>query len=268
MKLFSNFVAKQKTAAILLVLVIGLFVLEQVGAMGILQSPLQKALLPAQVAAYKTRQSLENFFGAISEIGSLRKKENELAYQNALLAAENARLMKLEAENKVLREQIGAKQKEEELILAAVAGADPLFPSSKILVNKGKNDGVSLGALVILKDILVGQVASVGGQSASVRLLSDPETKIPAVTQGGVKGIIRGEFGNRIVLDKVGQGEKLNAGEIVFSSGEADFPKGLVLGKITEIKNDPAALFQKATLQPPIPFNLLEIVFIIKETKL
>lgn len=267
MKLFSNFGAKQKTAAILLVLVVALFVLEQIGVMNILQDPLQKAFLPAQLALYKTRGDFARFFTTLTEIGSLRKKESELAAENAILTAENARLAKLEAENKVLREQLGVKQEGRKLIAAQVIGTDPLFSSSNLLVDKGKGDGVVVGAFVVLKDILIGQIVSVGFSTATVRLLSDSATKIPAVTQSGAEGILQGEFGNRVLLEKVTQGEKLGVGEIVYTLGEADFPKGLVLGKITEIKNNPAALFQKASVEPLISPTLLEMVFITEKLK-
>jgi len=266
MKLLLNS-PKQKTAALLLVLALVLFVLEQVGALAVLQAPLQRVLLPGQLALYKTKQDFEGFLATITEIGSLRKKENELLAENALLAAENARLKKLESENKILREQLGARQEKRELIIAQVIGQDPLFSGSKLLVDKGRDSNVVSGALVVLKDILIGQVVRVGASTSTVRLLTDPRTKIPAVTGSGVKGILQGEFGSRVVLEEVVQGEKLNPGEIVYTLGEADFPKGLVLGKITQVENNPAALFQKASVEPLLSFKSLETVFIVKGPK-
>ena len=258
---------KQKTFVALIALAVVLFVAEQIGVLTVLQDPLQKAFLPAQLALYKTRGDFARFFTTLTEIGSLRKRESDLATENGLLLAENARLKKLEAENKVLTDQLSVKGEERQLIAAQVIGTDPLLGISNLLVDKGRDNGVAIGAFVILKDILIGQVVAVGSSTASVSLLSDPTTKIPAVTQSGAKGILQGEFGSRILLDKVIQGEKLSVGEIVFTLGEADFPKGLVLGKITELKTDPAALFQKATVEPLVPFRSLEMVFVIKKSK-
>jgi len=132
-------------------------------------------------------------------------------------------------------------------------------------VDKGSVDDVKRGELVVVKDILIGEVVSVGEVSSRVRLLSDAKTKIPAVSEDGVKGILKGEFGNSISFDKVVQGEKLARGQIIFSSGEAGIPKGLVLGKINKVENQPAALFQKADIQPLLPLDKLETVFIIKK---
>ena len=132
-------------------------------------------------------------------------------------------------------------------------------------MDKGSVDDVKRGELVVVKDILIGEVVSVGEVSSRVRLLSDAKTKIPAVSEAGARGILKGEFGNSISFDKVVQGEKLARGQIIFSSGEAGIPKGLVLGKIDKIENDPAALFQKANVQPLLPLDNLETVFIIKK---
>ncbi len=175
---------------------------------------------------------------------------------------------KLEKENETLRQQLGAKKFSKKLIVAAVIGQDPLISSSQLLVDKGGSDGVGEGALVIIKNILVGKIVTASNSTSSVRLLVDSETKIPAVTASGVGGIIKGEFGIEIVLEKVVQGKKLNRGEIVFSSGEADFPKGLVLGKIARVESKPAALFQKAAIDPLISYEELETVFILGSEKL
>ena len=75
---------------------------------------------------------------------------------------------------------------------------------------------------------------------------------------------MRGRFGHRIVLEKLVQGKKLTKCDIVFYSGEADMPKGLVLGKISKVEKNPSAIFQKAEVEPIISYGRLEIVFIIK----
>lgn len=256
--------AKQKTFILLIVAVAALFFFEQTGVIDFSRTPLQKIFLPAQIALHKTRQDFQNFLGTVVSIKSLREKETQTAYQNALLTAENARLRGLEEENEALRAQLGAAKTERKLIVAKVIGQDPLLSSSKMIIDKGKNDLVKRGYLVIVKDILVGEVVSVGASSSTIRLLSDSETKIPAITEGKVKGILRGQFGNQIILEKIVQAKKLKVGELVFSSGEEDMPKGLVLGKITKVDNEPAELFQKATIEPLVSFESLEIVFIVE----
>ncbi|MDP2720799.1 MAG: rod shape-determining protein MreC [bacterium] len=245
-------------------MIITIFLLESTGIINLSNTPLQRLFVPLQLSLYKTKQDFSNFVATLGDIRALRENENNLRAENVVLLAENARLKKLETENKALREQLGAKKTEKKLLVAEVIGGDPLAIKSKLLINKGSRDGVKKSDLVIIKDVLLGEIVSVGFSSATARLLSDPDTKIPAETASNVKGIVVGEFGNKIVFDKVVQGEKLKIGEIVFSSGEADFPKGLVLGKISKVKNYPAALFQRGSLEPLFPYGALETVFIIE----
>lgn len=254
----------QKTIITLIGISVIFFILEAVGGLNFLEAPLQKIFIPAQIGINKTRNDIKDFFGTISAIKSLREKETKTSYENALLIAENAKLKKLQIENTALRKQLGALKLKPELIVAAVIGQDVLISSSKLLVDKGRADGVAKGNLVIIEDILIGEIIALGDSTATVRLLSDSDTKIPAETENKVGGILRGQFGNQIIFEKVVQGKKLNKGDIVFSSGEADMPKGLVLGKISKVQKNPSAIFQKAEVEPIISYERLETVFIIK----
>lgn len=263
-KLFEK---RNKTITLIIILLIGFLLLEVAGISKYIETPIQKVFSPVQIALYKTKQDFLDFTGTLGQIGQLREKESKLSKENALLLAENATLKKLEKENKILRGQLGAKKFSKKLIVAKIIGQDPLVMSSQLLVDKGESDGVDVGALVILENILVGKVVTVEHSTSTVRLLTDPETKIPAVTTSGVRGIVKGEFGNKIVLEKIVQGKKIKTGEIVFSSGEADFPKGLVLGKIAQVKTKPAAIFQKAMINPLILHEELETIFILERVK-
>ena len=254
----------QKTIITLIIISVVFFISETIGGLNFFEAPLQKIFVPALIGISKTRNDIEYFFGTISSIKSLREKETKTSYENSVLIAENAKLKKLETENRALRKQLGAEKIKLDLIVAEVIGQDALISSSKLLLDKGRADGVVLGNLVIVEDILIGEIVALGDSTATVRLLSDSDTKIPSETADKVSGIVRGKFGNRIVFEKVVQGKKLNKGDLVFSSGEADMPKGLVLGIISSVEKNPSAIFQKAEVEPIISYESLETVFIIK----
>src|SRR4030042_1938853 len=256
---------KQKTLLILLSLVALFFIFDVLGIMGFVSDVTQKITTRIQISLYKSHNDIKGFLSVISEIGSLKQKETDLEYENSLLLAENASLKKLEVENKLLREQLGDKISGNKLIVASVIGQDPLFSVSRILISKGRNYGIEEGNFVILKNILIGKVSATHNSSSLVILLTDPESKIPAITSNGARGILEGEFGNRMSLKNVVQNETLQVGEIIFSSGEAEYPKGLVLGKIKSIDKNPSAIFQNAEVSPLVPFEDLETVFIMQK---
>ena len=257
---------KQKIFLSLISVVAFLFLLESLLPFEIV-SPLQKILLPVQASIYKTKKDVKGLFQTVFEVGSLRSKNQNLEQETAFLQAENARLGKLEDENKILKDQLGVKSPKNKSILASVVGEDPIFSSSRLLLDKGSRDGVTDSSVVFVKDILVGQIFSVGPYSSTVRLLSDPETKIPVVTKSGVQGLAQGEFGNQLVLTKVAQNKNLIEGEFVFTSGESGLPRGMVVGRLGKVEDDPAQLFQKGQITLLLEPSLLEIMFISVEGK-
>ena len=260
-----NLSTKRQKIFLGLLLLSGLFfLLETVGILSVVTGAIHKIFQPVQIALYKTGQDFKSFLFTVREIPVLREKESKLQMENSLLLAENAKLKLLEEENKVLREQLAVKNLPEgRALLASIIGKDPLLSASKILIDKGTNDGVRRGNLVVLKDILIGQVTYVQFNSSNVSLLSDSETKIPAITQGKAKGILKGEFGNRLRLTNVVQNQNLKENEVIFSSGEGGYPRGLVLGTVSKVHKDPAALFQEAEIAPLISYDSLETVFIL-----
>src|SRR4030067_250937 len=170
MKNLGKLLKKQrKTITLLVGLIIGLYLLESSDLIGIIRSPIQSALVPVQLSLYKTRSDFQDFLNTIVDIRTLREGESRLRAENAYLLAENAKWKKLEAENKVLREQLGAKKIDKELIVAAVIGQDPLIASSEILVDKGSVDDVKRGELVVVEDILIGEVGAGGEGRSRVR---------------------------------------------------------------------------------------------------
>lgn len=259
-----DFWAKQKIFLFLLVLVGVLFLFERIGLVSSAKGPFQRILLPAQIALYKTGQDIGNFLGTFVEIRSLRSKERDLELQNALLIAENSRLKNLEEENRILRDQIGAKKISKKLILSRVVGKDPFFTESRLLLDQGKLDGVEVGDLVIRKDILIGQIVSAENVTSVVKLLSDPETKIAASTERKVKGILEGNFGTGIIFGRVVQGSRIDKGDLIVSLGDLEVPPGFILGKVSQVHEQKAEPFKRAEIDPLIEYSRLDIVFVVK----
>jgi rod shape-determining protein MreC len=241
-----------------------LFFLERFGILDFVKTPLQTFFLPAQVALKKSGSDIASFFQTVGEIGGLRATSQDLEVENAFLKSENAALKKVAEENKVLKEQLGVNEAEQVLILARVVGYDPFLTQSRLILDKGNFSGVEEKDLVVVKNNLIGQVVSVNQATCQVRLLSDPETKLSAITEGRVKGLLVGEFGTGSILERVVQGSELKEGEIVFTLGEADFPAGLVLGKIKRVFEQAAEPFKRAAIEPIVGFSQLETVFILK----
>lgn len=233
--------------------------------------PVQRAALyvgyPFQKTFYfiseKVNGSLE-FIGSISEL----KKENEhLIKENNTLIGEVTSLLDQEKENVLLREQLGLVPRDKfKLEASFVIGQNPQKLGSWILIDKGSSSGIKSGmAVIAYEGILVGKVEEVSSHSAKVVLLSDSESAVNAVDlETGTKGIVRGEYSLGIVMDMISQSDLVNAGDMIVTSGlGSEIPRGLLVGRVKEIKASRDELFQQALINSQIKYSKLETVFVI-----
>lgn len=251
-----------------MILIIGFLLLglERFGLLGSVDGLVDRLLSPVQLSLFSASRSISHGFSTVLEIGSLRGKNATLEEKAAFLEAENANLKKLEAENKLLRDQLDLEPKPQFPIKSAqVLGFNPSLTRSFINIDKGEDDQIQTGDVVILKDILLGLVSSTQKAVASVRLLSDPASKVLAQTQSGAKGVVVGEFGSQMKITKVLLEETLTSGDLVTTTGDENFPQGLVVGKISQVRRKEAELFQEAQIEPMIDTNHLALIFVRKK---
>lgn len=148
---------------------------------------------------------------------------------------------------------------------AQVVGKDPSPWFQTVLVDKGREDGVRIGSPVINPQGVVGLVVEVTDRYAKVMLLTDPNSAVDAIVQENrARGIIKGGTSGYCVFNYVLRKHDLNVGSTVVSSGmDGVFPKGLPIGRITEIDKKDSGIFQELTVRPYVDFERLEEVLIV-----
>ena len=249
---------------ILLVVAVGFIGLERFSLIDSLKGGLQNITVPVQLSLQRSFGSISSSFAVFSNVKSMRDKTASLEQENALLKAENAKLKRLQEENSLLRKQLKVgQQKEGSLLLANAIGFSPFSTKKLLLMDKGSENGVKDGDLLVIGSNLLGVIVEVGPKISSARILSDPDSKIPAETENGTKGILTGEFQASVSLKNVLIGDRLNVGDIVFTSGELGFPKDFVLGEVKEVKKTDQDLFQEALVTPFIDFSKIKQAFIL-----
>ncbi len=258
---------------IIIILVVFLIIfLHRIGILAPVESLVYKVSAPIQYDLIKTGNKISDFFKAFSIALSLEKENQKLKDKVKELEVEIAFLKELETENKVLREQLGFSRREDfKLLPAEVIGVEPENFLKYLIVNKGKNNGIKKGMVVISgKGLLVGRVTEVFNTSSKVFLITDPLSAISAMVQNSrAQGIVKGQIGYQsMIMEMIPKNEEIKVGDLIITSGLGeDFPKGLVFGEVTEVFNKPNELFQKATLVSPIDFKKLETVFLILNSK-
>ncbi len=207
-----------------------------------------------------------NFFSVIPDL--FRARAENVALRK--------RVGELEQQLTRLREQLLLGQRLAELdkfssqfdspkLIARVIGKNPGGWSSTILVDKGNRDGVERHQPVLSSQGLVGHVVEVFHSSCKVLLLTDPNCKVAVIVQEGrAQGVVQGDSEEGCVLKYVEHTADIKKGDIVITSGNsAIYPKGLLVGRIEDVKNTSGALFQWARVAPETDLRKLEEVTIL-----
>ena len=154
---------------------------------------------------------------------------------------------------------------------APVIARDPSGVLHTIVLGAGAKDGVLLDDVVISDRGVVGRVSEVGNNYSKVLLVTDSGSAVSALVQGSrAAGIVRGQYGDTLVMDWILQTEDVKVGDVVITAGLAIgndlkslYPKGLILGKVVEVTKGENGTFQRAILVPAVDLRHLENVLVV-----
>lgn len=241
-----------------------LFALDNFGFLNFPKALLQTVTIPIQYGLYQNSINFKKQFMFFVEARKASLENNALKQQMALLLAENADLQKKLRDTEDLIDQYDKLNPETfELISARVLGIERY-----IILDKGLNDGVSEGQAVVYKDNYLGKTKNVTPKTSQVIMATDPESKIAVFSQGSLgraRGILSGQFGSEMLMDKILHEETVEVGDIVYSEGtEGKLPKGLVVGKVIEVMERQNEIFKQAKVEPIFKLVDLDTVFLIK----
>src|SRR2546426_3758066 len=230
-------------------------------------------LVPVERVLGQVGTSAARFWQAIAEIERLRSDNDALRAQNDLLTLGNVKL----------REQAFAAQQAAQLaavadtlpyktVSAPVIARDPSGVLHTILLGAGTADGVLVDDIVVSQQGAVGRVSEVGATYGKVLLVTDSGSAVSALVQGSrAAGIVRGQFGDTLVMDWILQTEDVKIGDVVITSGFAIgnelrsfFPRGLLLGRVVEVAKGENGTFQRAILVPAVDLRHLENVLVVR----
>ena len=220
---------------------------------------------PISFSIYKINQSISRQFYFISAARQSSQENKALKEQIGTLLSENAKIRQklAELEAQVTQEKF-INSKTYNLIAAR-----PIGLSRYLNIDKGTDSGLKVGQAVVFKDNFVGRIVNISPALASIQLLQDPDSKIAAFSQGlegKAKGVLLGQFGTDLIMDKILHEEKINEGDLVYSEGTEGFlPRGLILGKVISVAERENEVFKQAKVRPVFDIRDLELVFVIQE---
>jgi rod shape-determining protein MreC len=152
-----------------------------------------------------------------------------------------------------------------EVVPAQIIGRDPLPWSGSVTIDKGSNDGIGRNAAVISSQGVVGQTIATSARSARVLLVTDHNSGVDAIVQRSrARGVIKGALDGRCMMKYLQLGDDVVQGDLVVTSGlDGIFPKGILIGEVTDVDLDPRGLLKTADVVPSAPLGRVEEVLVV-----
>jgi len=232
-------------------------------------------LVPVQRVLADVGTRADRFAQAITEIDTLRNDNASLRNEVDRLTLENVQLREAAfAAQQAAKLGDIAKTLPFKTVIAAVIARDPSNILATIVLGAGSDDGVRAGHVVLSDQGLVGRVSEVGTNYSKVILITDPSSTVSALVEGSrATGIVRGQYGDSLIMDWLLQTEKVKVGDVVVTAGlglgdelRSLYPKGLVIGRVLQLQNAEAAAYQRAIIAPAVDLRRLENVLVVKTT--
>jgi len=216
-------------------------------ALATVLNPLQRALLAPVDAWDELRDRLR---GARSAMQAEQAARTLLAQQALVLA----RTQTLERENEALRRQLGLRDS----LPVSSRAANVLFQSGdlysrRLVIDRGRADGMRRGAAVIDERGVLGQLTRVHLQSAEVMLLTDREASIP-VLNARTQALMLAYGGERhagLELRFVAANADIKTGDTLVTSGlDGIYPPGLPVAEVALVERRGQTGFARVLAQP------------------
>ncbi|MDP3899479.1 MAG: rod shape-determining protein MreC [bacterium] len=243
--------------------------LHYVGFLKFIENTVLLVVRPVERVAQQAGSQLSLIYDQTTDRRDLYNINKALEQYNQDLLVENVSLKALAEENNSLRQQLNFYSRNNlKKALGYIINRGEEFETERIItIDKGASDGIKAGQAVLVSDgIMIGKIFAVNDKVSFARLITDKQSQI-AVTISGkddIKGLLQGELGLTAKMDLILQQADIAENDLIITSGlEEAIPKGLLIGKVQELKRDANDLFQTAIVEPAINLNNISIVSVI-----
>lgn len=221
---------------------------------------------PFQTAISKVSNFVDGFWGKYVALLHIREENEQLRQELQQYKTANIEYREAVATNVRLKKLLELKESlPPPTLTAEIVGKDPSLWFRTLTINRGSSDGVHKGMPVVTVEGVVGQILTSSPNYSKVLLATDPNSAIDVITQKTrVQGIVKGLGRDAFALHYVLKSAEVEKDDYVLTSGLGGvFPKGLMVGKVSEIKKSRRGMFQNIEIEPAVDFSQLEYLIII-----
>ncbi len=235
-------------------------------AVGVVFSPVQKL---SGFVADKLDWVKLSFEGSGTYLQEIERLEQKIAeYENKIIDYN-------EMEQKVASYEtmLGVKEKNPDYALerSSIIGTDTADMFTSLIIDKGSNDDISVNDPVVYGNYLVGIVNKVHPSYSVVETILSPDLNISALesktreTAYATTTIELSQQG-RCMLSGLERTTAVTPGGIVITSGiGGTYPKGIIIGTVSEIAESKYDLSDYAVIEPGVDVKEIEDIFVITD---
>lgn len=262
-------IKKNNPVMIFLIIAAALFFLHMAGALRPMENFLAYLIKPLAGRFYNASTAVKTAYDANSSQEDARAQVERLTKEVAALTVANSRNLEIEEENRKLRETLKfiSTSTARVVVAGVIAKETAAEDNLGLVINRGSKDGLVAGLAVVSEEgLIIGKVLETKDTTARICLTTNPNCQLAAAIQNSDKtqGITNGDLGLTIKMNYIPQLEKIAPGDIVITSGlGGHIARGLVIGKITQVRNESNEVWQEATIEPLVDLDNLTVVSIL-----
>ncbi len=220
-----------------------------------------------QGASSSLTHKVTDFFNNLSDIQSLQQRNVELEKALVSFQSEIVELREIKADYARVSALANYRDSnpDQQYLAATIIGRDTTGLLRSIIIDRGTRDGLQVGMPVVTELGLVGRIYRVAATNAEVQLVTDQNSYVNARLQTSRgEGSIVGTAGGDLRMTFIPLNDQVKDGDSVVTSGiGGKFPRGIVIGQVTNSRLDDSKLFQEAQVRSLIDFGRLEIVLVV-----
>lgn len=234
-----------------------------------LKTPGVALLLPLQSAVKGGVDGLASVADTALSFGAQAEENRRLKEQLQRLQDEIIRLREAAVENQEWRSLVDFVRDNpgREYYPASVIGVDPSKLVRSVIINRGGNDGVQRGMVVVSHLGLMGKVTEVYQGASKVLLVNDPSSVANGIVQRSrVEGVVTGRADQKLTMQYVPKSADIVLGDAVVTSGlGGGYPRGLLIGTVEHVQSNDQDLFKTIQLQPAFSPEGQRTVLLVKD---
>ena len=244
----------------------------------IIESGAGSTLNPAQAIVYKATDKVKETLDFFLNFSEIKAQNKELINKNQELENKLLTYSDLKEENDRLRQVLNFTEERDNYnyIACDIIGYSGGNFLDGYIVNKGKNENIQKGMIVIAAQGLVGQVTSVGENWSIVQSLVNENIAVSVMVEstrdatGYLKGFKDSKNRNLAKVYDLPMDSEVKEGDVIMTSGVGMiYPKEIKIGEVISVEEDKVKVMKSAVVKPYVDFNKLEELFIVspKDTR-